>query len=228
MATARSVCNLALRKLGVLGGGRDARPADINDTLDALRSMYTAWVSSGAFGRLRDVVPTGTTYMTAGNERILRESAGTLTVTLPEMVSHAWHDDYGNEPVRYYGTNVIVSTVDNQTNITVEPSQPVGYAIPPRDGSAVVITDIEGGQTVTWLYDGHIKRWQCVELLQMDDEAPRSVADQQGLAACLAIEVSDQFGSDVAAQTVAAASRYKIALTSRFGMRREESYGVYM
>lgn len=228
MNDARFVCNLALRKLGVLGGGRDARLSDLNDTLDALRSMYSSWVASGAFGRLWDVVPTGTNYTARGGERIYRQSADTLTVTLPELVSVCGDgDDYGHGPVRYYGTNITVSTVGDITTVQVETSQPIGYALPPRDGAVVVISDQVGGQTLTNIYDGTVKRWQSVEDLQLDNEAPRSAADVQGLAACLAIEVSDQFGSDVAPQTVAAAGRFKTAMVSRFGMRREEGVGVY-
>jgi hypothetical protein len=228
VATARTVCNLALRKLGVLGSGRDARPADMTDTLDALRGMYTAWVSSGAFGRLRDVVPTGFNYTATGGESIFRQSPSTLTVTLPELVSECQRGDYGREPVRYYGTNITVSTVGDVTTVLVEASQPIGYALPPRDASCVVISDQVGGQTLTSLYDGHIKRWQTVEGLGLDDEAPRSDADLQGLASCLAIEISDQFGSDIAEQTIVAAGRYKTALAARFGMRREPSVGIYM
>jgi len=228
MATARAVCNLALRKLGVLGSGRDARGTDMTDTLDALRGMYTAWVSSGAFGRLWDVVPTGTNYTATGGERIFRQSAATLTVTLPELVAECQQSDYGHEPVRYYGTNITVSTVGDVTTVLVEASQPIGYAVPPRDASCVVISDQVGGQTLTSLYDGHSKRWQTVEGLGLDDDAPRSDADLQGLASCLAIEISDQFGADISDQTIVAAGRYKTAMVARFGMRREPTPGVYM
>lgn len=225
MSDARFVCNLALRKLGVLGGGRDARPTDLNDTLDALRSMYSSWVASGAFGRLRDVVPQGETYMARGGERLYCQD--TMTVTLPELVSECQRGDYGREDVRYYGTIITITTVNGITTTTSEPAQPISYAQTPRDGSVVVISDRDGGQTLTWIYDGTIKKWQSIEDMQMDSEAPRSAADTQGLAACLAIEISDQFGSDVAPQTVAAAGRFKTAMVARFGMRREETAGVY-
>lgn len=228
MTTARTVCNLALRKLGVLGSGRDARTPDLNDTLDALKGMYCAWVASGAFGRLQDVVPTGDNYVTSGSQRVFRQSADTMTVTLPELVSECQRGDYGHEPVRYYGTNITVTTINGETIVTVEPSQPIGYALPPRDATAVIISDQVGGQTNTWLYDGTLKKWENVERLQLDMEAPRSAADVQGLASCLAIEISDQFGSDLQEQTIVAAGRYKTALAARFGMRREQSVGVYM
>lgn len=227
MATARFVVNTALRKLGVLASGREPRLSDQTDALDALRSMYGSWVASGAFGRLRDVVPTGTQYTSAGNERIFRESADVMTVVLPELVSEVSHADYGHEPVRYYGTTVTVSTVGNETIIDVKPSQPIGYALPPRDGSVVVISDRIGGETRTWIYDGTTKRWESPDMIVLDDEAPRSSADVQGLASMLALEIADQFDASVPDATVRQASRYQTQMVARFGMRRESVEGVY-
>lgn len=225
MATARTTINTALRKLGVVGAGRDARTSDMADCLVALQGMYTSWIAAGTFGRLRDVIPAGDTYAAYGNERILRENQNTLNVTLPELVSDAWVPDYGRERRGgYYGTTITIETVGNDTVVTVTPSQPIGYATTPRDGSAVVITDTVGGQTNSWLYDGTIKRWQGIELLQLDDEAPRSTADPLGLASCLAMEVADQYNGDITQATALAAARYKTALTTRYGMRREEVY----
>lgn len=227
MPTARFVVNTALRKLGVLASGREPKLSDATDALDALRAMYGSWIASGAFGRLRDVVPTGTQYVTPGNERIFRETAAVMEVILPELVSEISHADYGHEPVRYYGTTITISTVGDTTTVDVKPSQPIGYALPPRDGAAVVISDRIGGETQLWLYDGTVKRWQSPQFMTLDDEAPRSDADVQGLASMLALEIADQFDAAVPDATVRQASRYQQQMITRFGMRRDCTPGVY-
>lgn len=230
MATARFITNLALQKLGVLGAGRDARQSDATDALSALQALYGAWIAGGAFGRLRDVVPQGTTYTTSGNERILRTSAEQMEIVLPELVSEAHYNDYGVPRRGYYGTIIEISNVGDNTVIDVRASQPIGCVEPPRDGSAVIITDRVGGERATWLYDGTVKQWQGIERMTLEDDAPRSSADPQGLAACLAMEIADSYGDAgvVGPSAQAQAARFKAAMTQRFGMRREQSVGVYM
>lgn len=228
MATARAIVNGALRKLGRLGAGREPRIPDQTDTLAALQALYGAWIAAGAFGRILDVVPNGTNYIARGNERILRTSADTLSVTLPELVSDAGFSDYGWDRRGYYGTVITITTQGSDTIVDVQSAQPIGCVEPPRDGSVVIITDLEGGETGTWIYDGTIKRWQAVHLLQLDSEAPRSFADPEGLSATLALEVADTFGAEVGAATQRQAARFQAAMTQRFGMRREPVMGVYV
>lgn len=227
MATCRAIVNGALRKLGRLGAGREPRTADTTDALAALQGLYGSWIASGASCRLEDVVPTGTTYTARGGERIIRTSESELSVSLPEFVSNEWVSDYGHDHRGYYGTIITVSTVGNETIIDVQAAQPMGCITPPRDGSPVVITDRDGGQTASWLYDGTIKRWQRLDALQLDQEAPRSAADPEGLSAHLALEIADTFGAEVGPTTLRQASRFQVAMTQRFGMRRQAVPGVY-
>lgn len=226
MTTARVIVNSALRKLGRLGAGREARLADAEDTLQALRSMYGSWIASGACGRLCDVIPTGTNYTSRGNERIYRRGENPLTVTLPELVSEGWNRDYGTD--RYggnFGTVITITQNGNEVTVVVEAAQPIGNGVvTPRDMSAVVISDEVGGQTRSWLYDGNVKKWQSIDDLTLDSDAPRSSADPEGLAACLALEMVDKFGIDVSEFTIRAAARFQTAMTMRFGMRRESTY----
>lgn len=227
MATCRATVNTALRKLGRLAAGREPRQADAQDALDALRGLYTAWVSSGAFGRLCDVVPTGTSYTATGNERVFRtKGVDALSVNLPELVADGWVNDFGRD-APYYGTTVTISDDGDTTTVTVAPSQPLGYCKPPRDGAVVSISDAVCGQTKSYLYDGTIKKWQGLDDLALDAEAPRSSADPQGLAACLAVEIADQFGVEVMPATLAQASRFKSAMVNRFSMPRQMVPGVY-
>lgn len=202
MAVCRVVVDTALRKLGVLASGREARSSDAADTLTALQGLYTSWIAAGTFGRLIDVTPQGSSYTPYCSARVFRESETTLDVLLPELVGYGWFYDYG-----WY-------RCCGQYNPTVTP----------RDGMAVVISDTASGETASWLYDGTIKKWQGIEGLTLDDEAPRSTADLLGLASCLALEISDQFPTDIAPATAVQANRYMTAMTQRFGMRRETIY----
>jgi hypothetical protein len=54
MATCRTVVSLALRKLGVLGSGREPRLADQTDAFEGLQSLYRTLITTGAFRRLDD------------------------------------------------------------------------------------------------------------------------------------------------------------------------------
>jgi hypothetical protein len=230
----RGVINTALRKLGRLGGGREPRLADQQDTLEALQGLYRSWIASGAFGRLCDVVPTGD-YTARPNERIFRRSDAVETIKLPELISNgSWtwnctqctllYDPYC-DPILDLGLCPAVSC---------DPILGLGYqsglsdATTPRDGSVVVISDECSGTTTDFLYDGSTKQWQAVHSLTLDSEAPRSFADPQGLAACLALEVADIFGADVPPTALAQAMRYRTALISRYSMPRIATVGVYV
>lgn len=87
MATCRDIVALALRKLGVLGGGREPRDADRTDAFDGLRSLYPSLLNVGAFGRLTDVVPVGLSYVAAEGVRVLRTGPTLVQVTLPEIIN---------------------------------------------------------------------------------------------------------------------------------------------
>jgi len=226
MATCRHIVNSALRKLGRLGGGREPRTADSTEALAALQGLYGSWIASGAFGRLEDVIPTGSTFTASGGQRIIRNGPD-LEVSLPEAISDGWVNDYGTPRRGYYGTVVKISTEGDNIIVDVEASQPMGCVLPPRDGSPVIITDREGGQTAAWLYDGTLKAWQRVDALQLDLEAPRTAADPEGLAATLALEIADTFGAEVGPATNRQAIRFQTAMTHRYGMRREATAGVY-
>lgn len=91
MASCLSIVNSALRKLGLLASGREARSVDRDDAFQALVSMYRSWINAGAFGRLSDVTPT-VDYVAGENERIFRNSDATLEITLPETI-----DDEGRK-----------------------------------------------------------------------------------------------------------------------------------
>lgn len=222
MATSRSIVTTALRKLGRVGGGREARSPDVQDGFEALVSLYRGWINSGTFGRLHDIVPTGN-YMAVGNERILRTTNAVFEVTLPELVT-----TYNASAQRYYGTTITITQVGEDVDVQVQPSQPIqGHNVtPPRDLAPVIITD-QGGKTIDFLYDGSLKKWVPIYLMDLDDEAPLSFRDSNGLASCLAINIADQWGADVHPATAQAAAGFRSALVTRFSTPSMPVCGVY-
>lgn len=211
MATCSSIINRALRKIGRLGAGRDARTNDAQDALDVLRGMYLSWISSGAFGRLADVI-VNADYTAGENMRVVRPIGVTATITLPDTVP-MYADPLPYNRERLYYTNY--ESVDGNTR-------------PPRDGAVVVVADQQTGTTATWVYDGTVKVWRQIDTLALDDEAPMSAGDPDGLAACLAVEASDQFAGEPSQLTVRAAIRFTTELTSAFSMPRQATQGVYV
>lgn len=220
MPTARSIVTLALRKLGRVGSGREPRPVDATDGFEALVSLYRGWINSGAFGRLRDVIPTGA-YVATGNERILRMSGEQLEVTLPEVV--ALYEDRRRCCI---GTVLLVAS-DGTT--TVQQAKPIAYHLTtPKDLAPVVITDTATGNVADYLYDGSMKKWVPLWNLDIDDEAPLSFRDSNGLASCLAVDIADQFGADVTATTALSAAHFKSAMVTGFSNPRREAVGVFV
>lgn len=209
MATCRHVVNGALRKLGRLGGGREPRTADATDALAALQGLYLSWIASGAFGRLRDVIADADITATE-NCRIIRDET-VVTVTLPEYVpAYCVPLPYGA---------LWPYAVLNGTD---------GVNRPPRDGAVVQIKDTVGGQVASYVYDGTLREWVKIEALQMDNEAPRSATDPEGLSATLAMELADTFGADIGPTTLRQAARFTTALINNPSAPRREAAGVYM
>lgn len=204
MATCRLIVNKALRKIGRLGAGREPRVADQTDALAALQGLYGSWVTAGAFGRLEDVIPLAD-CVAGENQRIIR-NASVITVTLPEFVP-------GYCDPRPYGRERING--DDRS------------ARPPRDGAVIQLKDTNGGQVETHIYDGTLRGWARVDRLQLDDEAPRSAADPEGLSAALALELADDFGAEIGPTTTGQARRYIGAMTHSFSTPRATARGAY-
>ena len=201
MASCRDIVNGSLRKIGKLAGGREPRTQDASDALEALRGLYRQLINSGAFGRLRDVVPTGAEYIAGENERIFRNSDATLEITLPEMVRR----DDPSRPLPYDEEDATYPNglVDNGMR-------------PPRDCSVVVISDAFTAQTVEYIYDGQQKLWTPLDGLELDGAAPLSARDPEGLKAFLAMQIVDEFGGQLGEMTMRMGLNFQTALITRF------------
>lgn len=209
MATCRAIVNGALRKLGKLAAGREARDADRDDALEALRGLYRFLITSGAFGRLRDVVPTGVDYVAGENERIFRNDDATLTIDLPELVRRDCSP-------RHYDDECACPSNDVARDMR-----------PPRDCAVVVVSDAFTGITVHYIYEGQLRLWQSIDGLDIDDVAPLSTRDAEGLKALLSTRLVDEFGGAIGDTTLQLAGMFQTNLTTGFSAPREMSHSEY-
>ena len=201
MASCRDIVNGSLRKIGKLAGGREPRTQDSTDALEALRGLYSQLINSGAFGRLRDVVPTGAAYTAGENERVFRNSDATLSIDLPQLVER----DLPLGPRPYDEEEAVypAATVDNAVR-------------PPRDCAVVAISDAFTGETVEYIYDGQRRLWMSLSGLELTDHAPLSDRDPEGLKCLLAEQIVDEFGGTLGEMTVRGAANFRGALVTRF------------
>jgi hypothetical protein len=200
----RLIANGALRKLGILAAGREARPVDLNDAFDALKGLYKQLITNGAFGRLVDVIPVAD-YTAFENERIFRNNENVVSITLPETLLNweYWGDwwifgRYPYEPV---------PPATNAINLNVRT---------PRDCAVVSIIDKFTGLEADFIYDGQRKQWTGISALDLDDDAPLSSRDPQGLMALLAAQISDEYGRELGGATQRLAGNFQSGLTNRF------------
>jgi hypothetical protein len=217
MSSCRAVITLALSKLGISGGSKPAREADLTLGLTTLTSLYRSLIANGSLGRSRSVVPTGD-YIARPNDRILRQSAMIGEITLPDTVC----DDYANRAYSYYYDD------DDDCGDRVNT---------PLDGSFVIINDEASGQTQDWMFEAYTSRWISLFDLSLqeyqevlDDAgnvvqivqpsiAPLSFRDDNGLAAMLAMRLSDHYGAQVSPVTMKDAGTWLGALITGFGDR---------
>lgn len=211
----RLVANGALRKIGVLAAGREARPNDLNDTFDALKGLYKQLITNGAFGRLVDVIPVAD-YTASENERIFRNTEDVVSITLPETLLNweywgGWwiYGRYPYEPV---------PPATNAINLDVRT---------PRDCAVISIIDKFSAMDADFIYDGQRKSWVGISALTLDDEAPLSSRDPSGLSALLAMQIADEYGKEIGPTTGRLAGNFQSALTNRFSFCDPPVYQEY-
>lgn len=212
MNSCKSVITLALSKLGIAGGDKVPRQADLELGLTTLKSVYRNLISSGALGRAKPRIVDSHTVANE-NDRILRVAGATGTVELPQTVTgHA--TSCGDYDYGIRGAN------DNRPR-------------PPRNGSFVVINDAQTGETGEYIYDSYRNAWTTISDLSLDDEKAirdsdgtlleirTSVAplsdDLNGLAALLALKLADHFGAQPHPLTVRDSNRFESNLVNGFG-----------
>lgn len=203
--TCRDVVTRAGRKLGLVRAGGELKAADAADMLASLQSFYMESVTGGAFGRVYNIpISAAGTVTAGGNQHINILTAEAVDVDLPATVP-AYHWDTWR-PCRDYGWGLNIP-LGNDTGENV-----------PRDKSVVNVTSQYGDTRATYVYDGTVQRWLRVDTLTLNDEAPLSARNSEGLASVVAMRVADEFGDTaLSALTVQSAVKYKRDLVTNFG-----------
>ena len=191
MSTVQTVLNRALQKLGVISAGNNPEASDNALALQALKGLFRHYRTSGAFGKVYEVLPTLASYTVLEGDHVIRSSI-TTQINLPDTIAaDGDFTDYGVEGV----------FITDQNSIR-----------PPRDMSYASITDQDTGLTTDYIYDGQIAQWICVETLTYNSICPLSFRDENGLAACLAMHVADEFGQQPTELIMRASNRFEEAL----------------
>ena len=101
------------------------------------------------------------------------------------------------------------------------------HQVTPLDCSVIVINDAFTGGVYEFIYDGQNKKWQSLYDLVITDEAPLSRRDEQGLAACLAETMADEFSGNIGPFTMRQAAAFRTALTHRYSTPAIRVQGEY-
>lgn len=200
--TCRTIIQRALSKLGVLRVGGEPSAAEAAEGLSVLESMFQEWVNAGTFGRIWPVnVGSAATFDAGGNVHYSVTTPEAVMIELPATMP--WNGCWFWRPERDYGWGL--------------PAWEGWGVNVPQDLTVVSITDQYGFGRATYIYDGPVQRWVKLEGLTLDDEAPLSARNSDGLASVLAIRLSDVYGESPQPATIGAASRFRIALVTNHG-----------
>lgn len=238
MATVRSVITGALQNLAVVGGVGRRSPTltEFADALPILLSMYRSLITSGAFGRMRDVIPRGD-YVAGENQRVYRRCNDQQELLLPDVVSacgsvgYLWCADFEAAP-----TPAIPNTDYGTKRYGYHDRSPVRTI---RDNAVVTLVDQSSGDMLEAIYDGQRKLWFTLNDLDtgeeldeanewsvkrlndaLDLEAPLSHRDRNGLTAALAVLLADGYAAEVGQTTVLLAQQFRQALVTNYSTYR--------
>jgi hypothetical protein len=205
----QQIITRALRRIGTIGAGQTPNSNDNEDALDTLKSLYQRWITEGAFGTLHDVIAPSGDYIAHENTRVYRNDESTTSILLPETVENK--EGYGVDYLNY--TNDLCYNRKQRL---------------PRDGSIIVVIDSFTTGAITYIYDASIKRWSDITTIDLGDNAPLSERDSSGLAACLAVELADEFGATAPPTTVNSAIRFQMGLTQNYSFESEYTRVSYI
>lgn len=212
--TVRSVVKGAMKKLGVLAIGREPTAAQAQDALEILQALYRELIGQGVFGRLYDVLVTTSTYSARENERVVCDLLAGVTVTLPETITEGLIGSLS--PYDYLATDYGRGSV-----CEVLPR-------PPRDGSPIIVADVNSSFEKYYLYDANRAYWVPLDDLTLDSTAPLSARHENGLRAILAERLADPFGVPMPKQAAAEANTFRYAISMKLDRSRRATVAEYI
>ncbi len=213
--TNREIIARALKKLGVLRAGGTPQADEMDGALISLQSMFHEWITNGAFGRVYNMGRTTSGDFTPyPNQHVNVLTDEATNIILPNVLPWDWWGCCWR-PCRDYGWGL--------------PWPDTGEVMP-RDKSVIEITyqqsNADAEERRTYIYDGTIQRWVRVDALALDEEAPLSQRNPDGLSSVLATRLAEFYGETPQPGTISSASRYRTALVTNFG-NADNSCGDY-
>ena len=101
-----------------------------------------------------------------------------------------------------------------------------GYR-PPRDGAAIMTTDVYSTDIVVHIYDAAYAAWTLIEELTLASYAPLSVRYRAGLEARLAVRLCEENGMAVTPELRRQEAQGILALVSRYDAPRRDLEATY-
>ena len=221
MTTCQQIITQALRKLNAVPIGAVVNPAEIDNGLTVLQSLYMELVGSGAFGRENDLLSTGDwTVLPNQRVRLDTESAtATIPDALPPLFPYWWQGSWGDNWI-YWPVWPSACTDQAAASNTC-------CCVPPDDLSIVTVTDKTAEVSHTYLYDAHIGSWSALDGLTAGTEAPLSRRWADPLATVLAGRLAPYYGDQVSPALAMNMRAGLGAITSKFGTASRPVHAAY-
>lgn len=190
MPTNLDIIKGALRKLRVLGGGREPTTDQASDAMSSLQCLIEETVGTGGLGRLNDVI-TSMDYTAREFDRIRCDAA--VTITLPLTITPQMFSYYDYSWVYDYGWRCELPR-------------------PPYDRAPVIVVTSAGVET-TSLYSAYQGKWVTINGLGQQDNFPFAEYFKDGFSAMLAEAISEEYGREPGPITTRQANRCRFMLS---------------
>lgn len=199
MATNLDIIKRALRKINVLGGGKQPSADQAADCMQSLQSVVVEMIGAGSLGRLNDVLATSD-YTAREWDRI--QASHGVTVTLPLTVTTVSEDPLV-WPTQGY---TLGAGCDYGFGFSDTPR-------PPYDRAPVVV--VQDGAVKNYVFNAQLNAWVHIDGLTQQGDFPFASYLEDGFAALLAERVADEYGQAVGSNTARAANHCRVMISHR-------------
>lgn len=190
-ATVRQTITRALRKLRVVASGDEPTAAELADGLSVVQGMFDAWATGGMFGRLNTLL---------GDD-------GTVSFGTDEYLEVVvWEAPDGDATVE-----LPVRVRDIYTNETRTPP----------DLAFAELVDETTGNRKTFIWDARQAKWVRLDNLTVDSVMPLAARSTEGMAAVVAMKLSEEFGAQLGPLVAREAGAFLQAMSTRYGEQRQ-------
>jgi hypothetical protein len=117
-------------------------------------------------------------------------------------------------------------TVTDAATVTIPTSfETDGEDYPAYDTAFIEVVDVDAGTVTRYLWESGA--WVEISGLGLNDEAPLAGKGRSGLAACLAIPLAEEFGTNVGPGVARQAGAFKTGLSLKYGSDAQRTASDY-